>query len=1464
MKVTKTKRILSFVTVLCMLVSMAITFSVVSAEDVSVAEVEWEETYYYSPVKYYAGGAAGISVEDNSFDDWAGRPVVETDSILHPENWQTTPSGELIFRYALAWDATNLYFYIEWDAPMAKLNVGSGLAATRLFYDVNPTAESGARTGLIDFQYDEDSDKMVVFRADKGRAGGNKTDFQAAISLYAEENDGVTTLEAAIPWAAMDDPFTPEDNAEILYSVCAYTTDTKAYLYAQDTTPFKNAGGSLVDAPWQNNNKFATMYFSDYETDDYYAGKAADISVEDNSFDDWAGQPVVEIDSTLNPENWQTTPSGELVFRYALAWDATNLYFFIEWDVPMAKLNVGAGLGATRLFYDVNPEGGGAKRTGLIDLQYNADDDKMVVFRADNRRVGGNNEDFQAAISLYAEENGGVTTLEAAIPWAAMGDPFVAYEGAEILYSVCAYTTDTKAYLYAQDTAPFKKEGGAWGDAPWVNNNNYLTMHLNEYAPMGEIMTPTALGTSEVPPAGIDNAKTNMARGKTYTGTLGTRGGWIDGGTLLTDGNFGTFESVGGGTFAGWQGPGADYLFDVDAEPNGRIVKIIDLGEVVEGLYEFVASSGQVAGYKIYFPSAVTFYASDNGAHYQLIGQGVVADYVSGTHGGMEKETQNFKVELETGIAARYIKVVIDPPTGEQDNYVITTVGQVAAYANVPVPGGDVPIGLANAYWVPANLADLGYAAGDLSVILTKPGTVADNLPGYASWFNWWTLGVFGWDEDAKAHRLLSKHGEADGSGVAKGELVIPENGFALATHGGMDKHNDGNKTFKDMEVGGLAQLYGDAVIGIDIADFGNGHDVYDKLTLSISRSVDRFYNPLAPKYEGNALEVSAAFSGENVAKSKSYTTGFTATDPAAAVGGGGTNHMDTDPPTKLTDGVAANSYGKMVSWLRVETGWLTVDLEESTELAGLRLAYGRTNDGVEAPGYVKVSVSDDNENWTYLGEMDGANVNTNGLHWATLALPKAVTARYVKYEFNRVHPGVFLMISEVEAYNTFLAPTKIDIDFVSKWAVGSSIITSTTVGADMTLMEIMGKDYHYWKLAVVDWDNTLGDYVVTKKYNTFEDHSDVVVPSTGFVLGVHSADAEEKMALFTDLAVGNKVFLYNVDPLTAGKGEDLTDAFFTFPVASAEEGDVPVRPIPIASGKINNVNKYAGDVVTLITRIEGHPEATTIGELSAIFYGASKDFNYFVLAVADWNVANGRYEVISTHTALQTAPGGNKTDVVIPETGFAIGYHGNVSISVFNDVEVGDPVFLYIDGEDLGKFKAGTAAADLQDTYYSIGKRLIDKGAWYDPAAGFDPIVSLGAKVNAESKGIRFGSKYIRNAYVDSVAGLGMLLYPTELLGEDTLDLAYWADNPYDKDANDGGVHNIREIGVVGDDFVTGQAFEKYAEFTFYVTLNELPDDDLDTEITAVPYVRYADGTVFYGEALVRSYNGVLDAAAE
>lgn len=139
-------------------------------------------------------------------------------------------------------------------------------------------------------------------------------------------------------------------------------------------------------------------------------------------------------------------------------------------------------------------------------------------------------------------------------------------------------------------------------------------------------------------------------------------------------------------------------------------------------------------------------------------------------------------------------------------------------------------------------------------------------------------------------------------------------------------------------------------------------------------------------------------------------------------------------------------------------------------------------------------------------------------------------------------------------------------------------------------------------------------------------------------------------------------------------------------------------------------------------------------------------------------------------------------------------------------------------------------------------------------------PLTSLGALVNEELVGLRFGATYNRIVENGEVTDLGMMLLPAAKLGEDELTLDYIANG-----ANGDLVAKLSARGIDADSYVANQAFEDYASFTYTCTVIGLEGHE-EADIVAVPYITYdGTGTIseFYADAMVRNFAAVLAANA-
>lgn len=409
---------------------------------------------------------------------------------------------------------------------------------------------------------------------------------------------------------------------------------------------------------------------------EYYAGSAKAISASDNDFSDWNGADMVEIDSGKHPENWQMDLScDEITYHYALAWDKTYLHFYIIIEEPMSALS------SARFYYDITPKT--FMGTGFAELKYDKGKNNIYVARATRFGKTTNDPELISSIGIHTEEINRVTHIEVSVPWDGLNESsFIPQDGAYIRYNLGVKTKTSGEYLFAQDTS-------VWGtdNEPWDNASKFLLMYFETGTVEMPVIVPEELETSKIPVSSY--REINAALGKPYTGTKSTKDGWTDtGGNLLTEGSFQDLNTISGNYMEGFQGTGADGKQIPDAEEDGTIVKIIDLGSVVKGLYKFQTGSAQVTSQGIIFPNKVKVYASANGYHYQFLNTAKATDYISSDSGGIFKEMQKYTITLTQGVAARYIKIKIVPP---DTNYNILALSEITAVYNEADGGSSEP-----------------------------------------------------------------------------------------------------------------------------------------------------------------------------------------------------------------------------------------------------------------------------------------------------------------------------------------------------------------------------------------------------------------------------------------------------------------------------------------------------------------------------------------------------------------------------------------------------------------------------------------------------------------------------------------------------------------------------------------------------------------------------------------------------
>ena len=127
----------------------------------------------------------------------------------------------------------------------------------------------------------------------------------------------------------------------------------------------------------------------------------------------------------------------------------------------------------------------------------------------------------------------------------------------------------------------------------------------------------------------------------------------------------------------------------------------------------------------------------------------------------------------------------------------------------------------------------------------------------------------------------------------------------------------------------------------------------------------------------------------------------------------------------------------------------------------------------------------------------------------------------------------------------------------------------------------------------------------------------------------------------------------------------------------------------------------------------------------------------------------------------------------------------------------------------------------------------------------------SLGAKINETTNSLRLGASYDASSLDKearvTVTDIGIVFYPSHLLGEDSLDLE-----------NENAV-SISACGIE-EGYDPAKKFTDYDSFTFYVTIVNIPEYGRDTNISFRPFIVFGGETVCYDGTMQRSYNYVLN----
>lgn len=264
-----------------------------------------------------------------------------------------------------------------------------------------------------------------------------------------------------------------------------------------------------------------------------------------------------------------------------------------------------------------------------------------------------------------------------------------------------------------------------------------------------------------------------------------------------------------------------------------------------------------------------------------------------------------------------------------------------------------------------------------------------------------------------------------------------------------------------------------------------------------------------------------------------------------------------------------------------------------------------------------------------------------------------------------------------------------------------------------------------------------------------------------------------------------------------------------------------------------------------------------------ALLYGEGKTASDLGYTGHDWwdkivvrfDSETGAFLVVASYPAvggnmdyLNYTLGANEVMLITFEwDGFGFG-------SIIENLAIGDKVYLY--NFDFTNSAAGDQLSDgKSDVYFTTYEPSMGNG-YYGYVAPPEPnIKNIGAKVNTELAGIRFGTTFKNDVTLGQVVALGTLLVPEAKLGSSELTL---------DSAND-LIVNVPARTIAAEDYVEGKEFEDYTSFTYYVTVIGLEGHESDN-IVARSYVTYSANTgvnTVYADAITRNINEVAAAAA-
>ncbi|MBQ0109492.1 MAG: hypothetical protein KBS44_04360, partial [Clostridiales bacterium] len=677
---------------------------------------------------------------------------------------------------------------------------------------------------------------------------------------------------------------------------------------------------------------------------------------------------------------------------------------------------------------------------------------------------------------------------------------------------------------------------------------------------------------------------------------------------------------------------------------------IIDLGEEYNNIASIRAYVSQQNSSGIHLPTGIKAYASNDGEAWLDIGSFDCSVLVT----TKDSDPAWVYLSFTNYLDARYIKISVDNGTAAGFSFL----GEVEV--NTAELAETAYINDINSYNWGAETDARQY--GPILAFGDKK-TAAQAISGTTDgglWFGWWTYVRATWDVDEGAFIVKSLHRAADGEGSEyKTEVMGPYDIVLLtstAAGAGSYSYEISNYIWDNVEIGDKLYLYGLETLSGSLKgqlEIGEGGEITSQYAVSFKTAAlgeDYLYivNDPAGKTD---VDTPYLHTSENLALNKPVTYNASL---SSYVG-------------DITDGVKpATGYdGKVWRGLYADTpGNFVIDLGEKYENIGSVNVYHWPTkaSGITPANYLKVSVSNDGLNYTEGGELDMTPFKdgASGAFNTSVEFDKLVAGRYVRIDF----AGHWVFFGEVEVFGYEAIP---GAQLLSSYYYGvgeKAILATWLMGDKIDDLNPNLKTHAYWNFASAAWDFEKGAFVVNEVVTgdgSTSDFGDFAIPDFGVVIGAHQTAQAATAQFIAGLKAGDTLyFTENADITNLNAvGIDLDNVW----VSTEELGNAYTlaEKYPI----LTNAGFAGGDITILVP----FGTTNTFGGIYEALTGESTDYNYYTAFVVD---AGGK--IIAKYLDLGR-PAGVKTDVVIPDGGFAIAYNGGSSI--VTNAKLGDTVIL-------------------------------------------------------------------------------------------------------------------------------------------------------------------------------------------